>query len=172
MWAWLRRLFGGADDHRPSLAGLARQAAHANPGLRELAAVRLGESGEAAAAEPLLGLLGDTHSGVRAAALASLRWLGPAAAAALRQGLGHSDPAVGEACADLLAGLRDPDAVAPLLEALKFSPRPVQLASRRALERLGETALPALEASRSEPQPWVRRQIEEAIDTIRRASPT
>jgi hypothetical protein len=36
---------------------------------------------------------------------------------------------------------------------------------------MGSLALPALEGASSEAQPWLRRQIEEAIEAIRAATP-
>jgi hypothetical protein len=58
------------------------------------------------------------------------------------------------------------EAVPPLLIALKYDARPTQGAARKALARLGALAVPALEAARDEPQPWVRQQIEELLSEI------
>ncbi len=113
----------------------------------------------------------DSHSPVREAARDSLRQRGPAAVPVLLIALKHADANVGKTAAELLGELRAPEAVGPLLVALKYAARPVQVAARRALEGLGPLAVPALEAAREEPQPWVRRQIEEILAQAPSTSP-
>jgi hypothetical protein len=50
-----------------------------------------------------------------------------------------------------------------LILSLKFAPRPVQLAAKRSLTKLGALAVPALLAARDEPQPWIRQQVNEIL---------
>jgi HEAT repeat protein len=138
-----------------------------DPQKRQRAAEQLGAVKEAGAAERLLDLLRDPSSLVRDAAKASLRQQGPADVAVLLGGLNDSDPEVGKTAAELLGVLGRPETIPPLLTALKYNARPVQIAARRALEAFGPAAIPALENARSETQPWVRQQIEEALAQIR-----
>jgi HEAT repeat protein len=73
---------------------------------------------------------------------------------------------VGQAAAELLGELRAAEAVEPLLLALKYEKRPVQLAAARALVQVGEPAVEALETVRNDPQPWVRARIEAILAEI------
>jgi HEAT repeat protein len=161
MFGWLRRWFGGGSP------GLIQQARSIDPQEREQAAVQLGNVPEPWAGEQLLELLPDGYSAVREAAMKSLRQHGQAALPALLTGLNHANAEVGRSSARLLAELQNPDSVDPLLRALKYNARPVQIEARRALESLGSLAVPALEAARLDPQPWVQQQIEEILRTIR-----
>jgi HEAT repeat protein len=111
-------------------------------------------------------LLQDPHTVVREAAQAGLRQHGLRALPVLLSGLNHSNDQIAQQSADLLGELQNPDAVQPLLKALKYNPRPVQLAARRALIRCGPLALDALKEAEDEPQPWVRRQIEDILAEI------
>jgi GAF domain-containing protein len=169
MFAWLRRLFGGGASP-PALHPLARQTLSLDAEERRQAAEALGQTGEAWAAEPLVPLLGDTHSFVRDAARKGLVGLGWVALPALLNGLNHPQAEVGQVAAELLGELRVPESVEPLLVALKYGKRPVQVAAGRALTQLGEQAVPALTAARDEPQPWVRGQIEAVLTAIRGTS--
>jgi hypothetical protein len=76
---------------------------------------------------------------------------------------------VGEVAAELLGELHHPDSLEPLVTALKFGTRPVQLAAKRALQAFGPAAVPALHSAQGEQQPWLRRQIEEILEKIRTA---
>jgi HEAT repeat protein len=161
MFAWVKRLVGGSGP--PGRRGSTRDARSADPEIRMQTAERLGGVFERWAGEVLAALLGDGHPAVREAALDSLRRQGDAALRPLLGALNHADPEVGKAAADLLGRLHSAEAVGPLLSALKYAARPVQTAARRALEALGGLAVPALEAARDDPQPWVRRQVEEIL---------
>jgi HEAT repeat protein len=163
MWGWLHKIFG----FKPPLPSLVRQACSLDPAARQQAAEQLGAVPESWAAAQLIELLGDSHSVVRETARASLSRRGADGFAALRQGLGHANSEVAAASAELLGALNTAEAVGPLLTALKYAARPVQLASRRALEQLGQLAIPSLEAVLNEPQPWVRKQIEETLSHIK-----
>ncbi len=145
MVGWLKRLFGcGCQARTPG-----SNAAQVRPGQEQFA--RLASSDPA----------------VRESAAKALRELGPAALPALHEGLKQADPRVGQASAELLGELRQPESVGPLLVALKYAARPVQLAARPALERLGTLAVPVLQEARSEPQVWVRQQIEEILAQVK-----
>jgi HEAT repeat protein len=133
------------------------------PDVRREAAEQFGGIPEVWAAEELLRLLTDLFTPVRDAARASLRRQGAAAVPVLLQGLSHPRLEVSVASADLLGEFPAQEAIEPLLVALKFSERPVQLAAGRALGRCGLLAVPALRAGLNEPQPWVRAQIAAAL---------
>jgi HEAT repeat protein len=100
----------------------------------------------------------------------ALRSLGGAALPALLQGLNDARPEVAAAAAELLGDLRREEVVRPLLVALKYAKRPVQLAAGRALGRCGAVAVPALREALTEEQPWVRRQIEQALEVAESGS--
>jgi HEAT repeat protein len=162
MFGWLKLLF-----HTWGRKGrLARKTRDARPEVRLQAAVELGTVSEEWAYPELLRLLQDPHTVVREAAQAGLRQQGPRALPVLLSGLNHSDDQIAQQSADLLGELHHADAVQPLLKALKYNPRPVQLAARRALIRCGPLALDALREAEIEPQPWVRRQIEDILAEI------
>ena len=65
--------------------------------------------------------------------------------------------------AELLGGVPALEVVEPLVLALKYASRPVQLAAKRSLTKLGPLAVPALTAARDEPQPWIRQQVNEIL---------
>lgn len=170
MLGWLARVLGGS----PAAAEppLAVQARSDDPAQREAAAGPLAEVPELWAGELLLRLLQDPSSGVRAVAKEALRKRGVLAAPELLTGLNHADHEVAKTAAELLGGLRVPDVVPPLLVALKFSPRPVQIAARRALAQLGPVAVPTLQAAKDDPQYWVRQQVAEILAEIAASAPT
>lgn len=163
MWTWLRRLFGGA----PSSART-RWPGHEGPdAAAELVAGQVGGW----SADELVLLLGHSQAPVRDLARAGLQRQGLAALPALLRGLDHHDSEVGKGSAELLGEFGHPDAVRPLLKAMKFNARPVQIAARRALVRLGSLSLPALVEARGETNPWLRQQIEGAIAEIQAGQP-
>lgn len=154
MLGWLRGLFG-----KLTTPSVSEAAASLDPEARRAAAEKLGETPEAWAADELEPLLADAHAPVREAAQASLRRLGIVAVPVLLRGLRSARDEIAVASADLLGESPRPEAVEPLLVALKFAERPVQLAARRALLRHGPAAVPALRAASTESQPWVQAQI-------------
>jgi HEAT repeat protein len=111
----------------------------------------------------LLRLLGDAAAAAREEGKRALRSHGTAALPVLLRGLDDPRDEAAAASAELLGALEDERAVAPLLQALKYSRRTVQLAAARALAATGPAAVPALREALSETQPWVRRQIEAAL---------
>jgi HEAT repeat protein len=170
MLGWLSRVFGGS---RPVVVEppLAVQARSADPAQREAAAGPLAAVPEVWAGELLLKMLQDASAGVRSAAKEGLRKRGVLAAPELLTGLNHADVQVATTAAELLGEMRVADVVPPLLVALKFSARPVQIAARRALARLGTVAVPTLQAAKEDPQYWVRQQIAEILAEIDSAQP-
>jgi HEAT repeat protein len=162
MFIWLRRLF----TREPAVDPLVRQSRSLDADDRRQAAEGLGQTGEAWAAEALVPLLGDTYPAVRATAREGLVRLGAGAIPGLVGGLKSPNPEVGQAAAELLGELRAAEAVEPLLLALKYEKRPVQLAAARALVQVGEPAVEALETVRNDPQPWVRARIEAILAEI------
>ena len=131
MFNWLRSLFGWAT--RTSLSPLARQVSSPDPEVRRQAAVLLGTATEPAANAQLLLLLQDGHAPIREAAREALRQRGVDALPSLLQALSHDDANVAAPAAELLGTLALPETIEPLLAALKYSKRPVQMAARRAL---------------------------------------
>jgi HEAT repeat protein len=165
MLAWIRRRWHDYQARR-ELARLCAQARSPDPAAREQGAGLLGQRPEEQAAQALIPLLQDAHTGVRTAARSALLQQGASALNPLLAGLNHPNPDVARVAAELLGELNRPEAVEPLLQTLKYAPRPVQLAARRALERLGPLALDRLRAAGDEPQPWVRQQIAEIVARI------
>ena len=161
MLGLLKRLIRGKSD--PPLMVRSRSAEAAD---REAAAVLLGTSTEPWAGDLLLKLLLDSHTPVRTAAREALRARGAAAIPELLKGLNHADPEVAQVSAELLGGVPALEVVEPLVLALKYASRPVQLAAKRALTRLGALAVPALTAARDEPQPWIRQQVNEILAEV------
>jgi HEAT repeat protein len=165
MLGWLSRVFGGS---RPAVVEppLAVEAGSDDPARREAAAGPLAAVPELWAGELLLKMLQDSTAGVRAAAKEALRKRGVLAAPELLTGLNHADPQLAATAAELLGEMRVADVAQPLVVALKFSDRPVQIAARRALARLGSLAVPALQAAKEDPQYWVRQQVAEILAEI------
>jgi HEAT repeat protein len=143
---------------------LLRRATSPDPEVRRAAAAGLAAATEPWAGPALITLLGDPHTSVREAAAAAVRRLGPTAAPVLQKGLDHPTPDAAAASAELLGELGSAGHAGPLLVTLKYAQRPVQLAARRALIRLGPAAIPALDTG--ETHPWVRQQIEEIRTAI------
>jgi HEAT repeat protein len=170
MLAWLRRLlFGPA---RPPLPPLVQQARSEDPQARQQAAAQLAGVSEVWAIDELARLLADRSERVRDAAADSLRQFGIGAYPQLLDALNHPDPGAGVKAAELLGALGRAEAVEPLLIALKFAARPVQLAARRALEQLGPLAVAALEGARDEANPWLCQQIDLTMRQIRASTPS
>ena len=105
MLRWLRQVFA-----RPAAQpALLRQANSPDAEFRRAATDELVASAEPWAGPALLGLLGDSHTAVRDAAVEALRRLGAAAAPLLQKGLDHSSPDVARTSADLLGDLGSGD---------------------------------------------------------------
>jgi HEAT repeat protein len=68
------------------------------------------------------------------------------------------DRVAAEEAARQLGELRHPEAVGPLLLALKFGAHPVRLAAVRALEQIGREGEEQLRAALSDPYPYVRNE--------------
>ncbi|MDB5311718.1 MAG: hypothetical protein JWO38_5920 [Gemmataceae bacterium] len=166
MFRWLLRVVGGSRSAPGREHPLASQARSDAVTEREAAAGPLATIPELWAGDLLLTLLQDPVPGVRTAAKEALRTRGLIAAPELLTALNHSDVEVATVAAELLGGLRVPEVVRPLVVALKFNPRPVQMAARRALVGLGPIAVPVLEAAREDPQYWVRQQVAEILAEI------
>jgi len=164
MLGWLRRALGGARpvEEPPAVV----KARSPEPADREAAAGLLAPIPELWAGERLLKLLQDPYTTVRAAAREALLRRGVLAAPELLTGLNHADVEVARVSAELLGELRAVEVVRPLVVALKYAPRPVQVAARKALARLGPLAVPELEAARDDPQHWVRQQVAEVLAEI------
>jgi HEAT repeat protein len=151
-------------------AVLGRQAQSPETAQRVQAATGFAELPEPRVVAILVGMLGDVEPSVRVAAGETLKKFGPLAVGLLLEGLKGPHEQAAVCSAELLGEMQSAEAVEPLLRGLKYATRPVQLAARKALERLGPAAVPALEAARGEPQPWVKRQIEDALETIARGN--
>jgi HEAT repeat protein len=150
------------------LKKLTGQTTSLDAGQRQQAAAGLAEfRDQRGAAAALVPLLNDAHTPVREAAASSLRAMGGAALPALLAGLKRSDDDAAAASAGLLGDLGDAAAVEPLIVALKFSARPVQLAAKRALIRLGAPAAEALRGEAADDaQPWLRQQVADVLEQV------
>ncbi|WP_020468163.1 HEAT repeat domain-containing protein [Zavarzinella formosa] len=168
MQNWLRRMLAPARrETRPELLVRANSL---DAETRRGAVDGLALSAEPWAGPALVNLLGDSHSVVREAANAAFRQLGSNASPILQKGLEHAVPEVAKTSAELLGELGTSEAVGPLLLALKYGPRPVQLAARRSLIKLGEASVPALELAQGETHPWVKQQIDEILAATQRTA--
>jgi HEAT repeat protein len=165
MLGWLARWLGLG---RPTTGrGLREQARDTEPQERLRAAEQLGTASEPWACEELLRLLQDMIPEVRDAARASLRTQGAAAVPVLVKALEHADPKIAVPAADMLAELKAPDAIRPLLLVMKFGALEIRAAAIRALIRYGSAAVPALELAQQDPDPWTRMRSEEILAEIR-----
>src|SRR4051812_16962515 len=100
---------------RRQLEGLIRQTTSPDADQRRQAAADLAAFPQERVAAALVPRLNDSHPPVRDAASASLRALGPVALNALIAGLQRADGDGAVASAGLLAELRDPAAIDPLV---------------------------------------------------------
>lgn len=131
--------------------------------IRLNAAEELAGRPEPGASAALVGLLSDTHTGVRVAARQGLIQHGPAAVEPLIEALQHHDEQIATTAAELLGELNDGRAAAPLAQALVHAPRPVQLAAIRSLGDMGRPAADAVRALAEHESPWVRRHAQELL---------
>jgi HEAT repeat protein len=138
----------------------------ATPEVRAQATAPLLQANTPRARKALLVLLRDTHTVVREAARQALATGGPAGVSALIEGLNGPDAEIGQACAEVLGERKAPEAVGPLVTALKFAARPVQLAAKRALMSFGPAAAEEVKQAAADPEPWVRRQAEEILAAV------
>jgi hypothetical protein len=146
--------------------GLREQARDYEPEQRKRAAEALGAINEPWACDELLVLLKDMVGSVRDAARESLRKQGTAATAVLIKALEDANPRVAVPAADLLADLKDLDAVRPLLLVMKFGSVEIRAAATRALIRYGRAAIPGLMLAIQDPDLWTRTQGESILATI------
>lgn len=116
-----------------------------------------------------LDLLASPVPATREAAREELRGKGKEALPVLLAGLAGPREDVAVVSAELLGELGGEEAVGPLLRALKYAARKTQIAARRALERCGGVAVPALREAIGEQNPWVRGQVVEALAAILKA---
>jgi HEAT repeat protein len=140
-----------------------RQARSSDPAIRAGVAIDLARLPVEQAAPELIRLLEDLNTPVREAAQNALRQLGPAVQDPMLAALNHSNPVVGKFAAAALGEMERPEVVGPLVTALKYATRPVQMACRRALVRLGPLAVPGLHPAVDDPQPWLRQQAREIL---------
>lgn len=149
------------------LSQLVRKSRSPDAEARKEAALELAETQSSEAISALMELLKDTHQVVREAAQESLLMQGQAFPEPLIKGLDHPSAQVAEAVAMLLGQLQQPQAIRPLITTLKYAPRPVQMAARRALIQMGAIALEPLEAALTDSHPWVKQQAGEIVKAIR-----
>jgi HEAT repeat protein len=169
MFGWLAQLLGlGSPSPERRLQ---KQAHDIEPEQRRRAAEQLGTVNEPWANDVLLALLKDMIPEVRDAAREALRKHGPGAVRVLLLALEHAEPKVAVPAADMLAELKAPDAIRPLLLVMKFGSVEIRAAAIRALIRYGAAAVPALELAQQDPDPWTRRRSEEILADIRAALP-
>ena len=105
-------------------------------GVREDAAVALGQLGDARSVQPLIRALRDSDRAVREAATSSLAALGEPAILSLGFCLQDSNLQVQEAAASILATIADPRAFEPLLSALLNPNWIVRMSAAKGLARI------------------------------------
>jgi HEAT repeat protein len=169
MLSWFRRLLG---SNKPAVPALVQQSRDPDYSVRMRAVEALGTVSEPWAATALVERLGDMFEPVRLGAMASLRRLGTVAVAALAAGVKHPRDQIVVLSAELLGELGSAEGVDALMSTFRFAPRELQRAALRALMRLGVVARPALEATKDDPDPWVRQHVEDMLAALRQANPT
>ena len=105
-------------------------------GVREDAAVALGESGDPRGVRPLIEALRDSDQAVRAAAISALVSIGEPAVMDLGNCLRDQDLAVQEAAASILSSIADVRVIDPLISALVSEDWVVRMHSSKAIGRL------------------------------------
>lgn len=115
--------------------------------LRAAAASILGGIGDEQVITPLISILRDVHSVVRDRAEDALKQGGSTFAPMLIKFLKESDDSGRESAARLLGGIRDANAIAPLIEALDDSSLNARNAAADALHNIGAPAVPLLLAA-------------------------
>jgi hypothetical protein len=166
MWSWLMNLLGLG----PTPKRMARRLQSPRPEVRLEAIKTLATIPKPWAMELLFPLLDHADTALSAAARADLLSRGAALVPVVSGRIDRSDPATAKRLLELLADLKIPEAAQSLLQTLKYSERPSQLAAKQALIRCGSVAIPALEQAREEPNPWLKRQIEEVLTALNSAT--
>lgn len=123
-----------ADDVQEQMAALTDH----DWGIREEAAVALGELGDPRAVPPLVMALKDPDRAVRDAAIRALEAIGSPSVPALAQCLRDPDLSVQEAAASALSGIGDERIVEPLIEALESPDWIVRMYAAKGLGRIGD----------------------------------
>jgi HEAT repeat protein len=139
--------------------------------VRVAAIEALGATAHPSAVEPLIGAIRDAEKAsspaaaqVRAAAVAALQRIGPAAASLLRLAASDRSPRLREAAIEALGGIGDPEAVPTLVAALGDERSNVRQAAARALARARTPdCVTALLASLHHRDPSTRRSVLEAL---------
>ena len=118
MWSWLTNLLGLG---KPTPARMARRLNSPRPEVRLEVVRTLATIPQPWAIELLLPLLGHADAGISAAARADLLSRGAAVVPVVSGRIDRGDPATASRLIDLLAELKLAEAVAALLQALKYS---------------------------------------------------
>ncbi|MEI7636467.1 MAG: HEAT repeat domain-containing protein [Syntrophus sp. (in: bacteria)] len=163
------------DDPNPELAKEARSALlkvlptalkDSHPDVRLKAAKILQEIPAPEAVAPLIGALNDKDGNVRQSAAIALGKIGPPAVKSLIGLLKAPNPVIRCLAAEQLGNIRDPEALEPLLAALRDPDPNVQWWAGWALGAMGETAEEALKKLTHDPDLNVQRLAKEALNKI------
>jgi len=153
---------------RPAVRPLIAAATSAEPVTKKGAVVALGRLADAAAAETLVGLLGDADLVARHYAVVALRQPGPAAYDALEGALASHDPAVQKAACDILGYVRDHRAIKPVAALLTDDHESVRWYAAKTLGAIdGKFAVENLIAALDDASPRVREVAILALGRIR-----
>ena len=140
-------------------------------GVREDAAVALGQFSDPRSVQPLIRALRDSDHAVRAAATVSLTALGPPAVLSLGFCLNDPNLQVQEAAASILANIADEQVYEPLLSALLNPNWIVRMSAAKGLTRLQDPrSIDTLIVVLQDKVPAVREEACRAIQAIGEAS--
>ncbi|MCK9391041.1 MAG: HEAT repeat domain-containing protein [Syntrophales bacterium] len=163
------------DDPNPELMKEARSALlkvlptalqDSQPDVRLKAAKILQEIPDPVAVAPLIGALNDKDGNVRKSAAIALGKIGPPAVKSLIGLLKAPTPGIRCLAAEQLGNIRDPEALEPLLSALRDHDPNVQWWAGWALGAMGETAEQSLKKLSHDPDLNVQRLAKEALNKI------
>ena len=107
-------------------------------GIREDAAIALGQARDPRAVRPLIGALRDSDQAVRTAATSALEYIGEPAVVELGACLRDPELSVQEAAASVLSTIADERVLDPLISALLSPDWVVRMHAVKAVNRLGE----------------------------------
>lgn len=164
------------EDSNPALAKEARDALlkilstalkESRLDLRLKAAKMLQDVPDPAAVEPLIGALRDKDGNVRQRAATALGNIGQAAGSSLVGLLQDPDPEMRRVAVEQLGRIRRPEALEPLLAALRDPDPNVQWWAAWALGELGPTAEEALKKLLRDPDRAVQRWAKEALNKLK-----
>ena len=137
-----------------------------DPGVRETVIGALGDLKEHGAVKHLIIALNDKVLSVRESSKQALLKIGEQSISPLAQALREESSDVRKATAEVLGEFNDPGSVENLIEALKDENPEVQMASKRALLKLGEYAVEPLIRAMGRGDSAIRKNVSEVLGEI------